>query len=196
MKMGKLERKFVNSKRHAQKNIELIEQLFKHIDLKNISNVLEIGCGVGITAAHLYNKYNMNVVGTDVDPKQIMFAKKHQKESKRLKFMELDATILPFENQEFDMVISMFVLHHIGSWDKTLTEISRVLKPNGYFIFYDLAYSRFTTRLFKRIVKRYGVYTIHDIITILKSNNIESVYKGKLHGAMMKHYAAVFQKKS
>jgi ubiquinone/menaquinone biosynthesis C-methylase UbiE len=148
MKIGKFEKKFVNSKRHAQKNIELIERLFKHIDLKNISNVLEIGCGIGITAEHLYNKYNMNVVGTDVDPEQIMFAKKHQKESKQLKFMELDATILPFENQEFDMVISMFVLHHIGSWDKTLTEISRVLKPNGYFIFYDLAYSRFTTILF------------------------------------------------
>jgi ubiquinone/menaquinone biosynthesis C-methylase UbiE len=196
MKIGKFEKKFVNSKRHAQKNIELIERLFKHIDLKNISNVLEIGCGIGITAEHLYNKYNMNVVGTDVDPEQIMFAKKHQKESKQLKFMELDATILPFENQEFDMVISMFVLHHIGSWDKTLTEISRVLKPNGYFIFYDLAYSRFTTILFKRIVKKYGIYTIHDIITILKSNNIESVYKGKPHGTMMKHYAAVFQKKS
>jgi len=194
--MGKLEKKFVNSEQHAQKNIELIERLFEHIDLENISNVLEIGCGVGTTAGHLHNKYNMSVVGTDVDPEQIMLAKKHHKESKRLKFMELDATTLPFENQEFDMVLSLFVLHHIGSWDKTLTEISRVLKLNGYFIFYDLAYSRFTTRLFKRIVKKYGVYTIHDIITILKSNNIEPVYKEKPHGAMMKHYAVVFQKKS
>lgn len=193
--MGKLEKKFVNSKRHSQKNIELIERLFKHIVLENKSDVLEIGCGVGITAAHLHNKYNMGVIGTDVDPEQIMLAKKHHKESKRLKFMELDATTLPFENQEFDMIFSMFVLHHIGSWDKTLNEIGRVLKPNGYFIFYDLAYSRFTTRLFKRIVKKYGVYTIQDIITILKDNNIESVYKEKPHGAIMKHYSIVFQKK-
>jgi len=137
----------------------------------------------------------MSVIGTDVDPEQIILAKKHHKESKRLKFMELDATTLPFENQEFDMIFSMFVLHHIGSWDKTLNEIGRVLKPNGYFIFYDLAYSRFSTRLFKRIVKKYGVYTIQDIITILKDNNIESVYKEKPHGAIMKHYAVVFQKK-
>ena len=196
MKMGRLEKKFVNSKRHAQKNIELIEQLFKHIDLENISNVLEIGCGVGITAVHLHNKYNMSVIGTDVDPEQVMLAKKHHKESKRLKFIESDATTLPFENQEFDIVVSFFVLHHIGSWDKTLTEISRVLKPNGYFIFYDLTYSRFTTRLFKRIAKKYGVYTIGDIITALKSNKIESVYKEKPHGAIWKHYAMMFQKKS
>ena len=50
MKMGKLEKKFVNSKRHAQTNIELIERLFDRIDLQNITNVLEIGCGAGITA--------------------------------------------------------------------------------------------------------------------------------------------------
>jgi len=195
MKMGRFEKKFVNSERHAQKNIELIERLFKHINLVNISNVLEIGCGVGITAVHLHNKYNMSVMGTDVDPEQIMLAKKHHKEGKQLKFMELDATTLPFENQEFDMVLSFFVLHHIGSWDKTLTEISRVLKPNGYFIFYDLAYSGFTTRLFKGIAKKYGVYTIDDIITALKSNKIESVYKEKPRGAIWKHYAMVFQKK-
>jgi len=193
--MGRLEKKFVNSKRHAQKNIELIERLFKHIEFQNIKNVLEIGCGVGITAAHLHNKYNMSVIGTDVDSEQIMLAENHHKESKQLKFIKLDATSLPFENQEFDMVLSMFVLHHIGSWDKTLTDISRVLKPNGYFIFYDLAYSRFTTRLLKRIVKKYGVYTIYDITSFLKDNNIESVYKEKPHGVMMKHYAVVFQKK-
>ena len=191
-----LEKKFINSKRHAQKNIELIERLFEHIEFQNIRHVLEIGCGIGVTAAHLHNKYNMSVIGTDLDPEQIMLAKNHHKENKRLKFMELDATALPFENQEFDMVLSMFVLHHIGSWDKTLTEISRVLKLNGHLIFYDLAYSRFTTRLLKRIVKKYGVYTIHDIITILKSNNIESVYKEKPHGVTMKNYAVVFQKKS
>ena len=196
MKMGKLEKKFVNSKRHARKNIELIERLFEHIDFHNITKVLEIGCGVGITAAHLHNKYRMSVIGIDADSEQIMLAKNHNKGSKQLKFVELDATTLAFENQEFDMVISMFVLHHIGSWDKTLTEISRVLKPNGYFIFYDLAYSRFTTRLLKRIAKKYGIYTIHNIITILKENKIESVYKEKPHGVMMKHYAVVFQKKS
>jgi len=40
--MGKLEKKFVNSKRHSQKNIELIERLFKHIVLENKSDVLEM----------------------------------------------------------------------------------------------------------------------------------------------------------
>ena len=196
MKMGKLEKKFVNSKRHAQKNIDLIERLFDSIDLQNITNVLEIGCGAGITAAHLHNKYNMSIIGTDVDPEQIMLAKKYHKESKHLKFMELDATTLPFENQAFDMVLSLFVLHHIGNWDNTLNEIGRVLKPKGYFIFYDLAYSRFTTRLFRRIVKKYGVYTIDDITNFLKRNNLEPIHKEDPHGAIMKHHSMVFQKKS
>jgi ubiquinone/menaquinone biosynthesis C-methylase UbiE len=194
--MGKLEKKFINSKRHAQKNIELIERLFNHLDLENTSKVLEIGCGVGITAAYLHNNYKMSVIGTDVDSEQIMLAKQHSKESKQLKFMELDASTLPFANQEFDMVLSLFVLHHIGRWDNTLSEIGRVLKRNGYFIFYDLAYSRLTTRLLQSIMKKYGVYTIYDIISILKDNNMESVYQEDPRGVMMKHYAVVFQKKS
>ncbi len=125
-----------------------------------------------------------------------MLAKKHHKESKRLK-LELDATMLTFENQEFDMVLSFFVLHHIGSsWDKALTEINRVLKPGGYFIFYNVAFSGFATRMFRGHIKKFDVYTIDDIITVLKTNKIESVYKEKPHGAIWKHHAAVFQKKS
>ena len=71
-----------------------------------------------------------------------------------LKFMESDATTLPFGNQEFNMVLSFYVLHHIGSsWDKALTEINRVLKSGGYFILYDVTFSRFTTRILRRHVK-------------------------------------------
>ncbi len=75
MKMSKIEKKIINGKRHAKKNLEDIEELFRIIDLSNINNVLEIGCGVGVVSEHFNNSYNMNVIGTDVDPKQIKIAK-------------------------------------------------------------------------------------------------------------------------
>ena len=53
MKMSNVEKKFVNSKRHAQKNLELIRRLFNNVDLSKRNKVLEIGCGVGIISAHL-----------------------------------------------------------------------------------------------------------------------------------------------
>jgi ubiquinone/menaquinone biosynthesis C-methylase UbiE len=194
MKISKIEKRFVNSKRHAQKNLELIERLFNRIDISNTTRVLEIGCGVGIVSAHLNNTYNMNVVGTDLDSEQIEIAKMYNKESGNLKFMEADSTKLPFGDREFDMVLSIFVMHHIGNWEKALEEINRVLKQKGYFIFYDLVYSKFATRIFCPFAKNYGIYTIDDITNCLKINKFNIVHSEEPRGVIMKNYSMVFGK--
>ena len=176
MKMSKIEKKFVNSKRHASRNIKLVEKLLTKIDLNNTQKVLEIGCGVGITSAHLNAKYNMNVVGTDLDPEQIEIAKKFNKCSDNLRFIEADAGRIPFGQNEFDLVLSLNVLHHINNWDKALIEVSRVLKPGGFYILFDIAFPKLITRLFKNIAKNYGAYTSKDIADLLKGNSFEIIY--------------------
>ena len=193
--MSKIEKRFVNSKRHAQKNLELIERLFNRIDLSNITTVLEIGCGVGIVSAHLANRYNMNVIGVDLDPEQIAMARMYNKENEHLKFIEADATKLPFGDHEFDMALSIYVLHHMGNWEKPLEEINRVLKRNGYFIFYDLACSKFTARIFGPLMKKYAFYTIDDISHCLRRNNFNIVHTEKPKGVIMKNHSIVFRKK-
>jgi ubiquinone/menaquinone biosynthesis C-methylase UbiE len=192
--MGKIEKSFVNSKRHAQKNLELVERLFNRLDLRNTARVLEIGCGVGIVSAHLTNRYTMDVIGTDLDSDQIAMAKTYNKESEYLNFVIADATELPFFNQKFDMVLSIYVLHHIGNWKNTLKEINRVLKENGYFIFYDFAYSKFTTRIFSPIVKNYGLYSIDDVSHCLRRNGFKVIHTEEPKGLIMKEYSMVFQK--
>ncbi len=42
MKMSKLEKKFVNTRKHAQGNIRVIERLFKNLDLRNIKDVFDV----------------------------------------------------------------------------------------------------------------------------------------------------------
>lgn len=42
---------------------------------------------------------------------------------------------LPFSDDEFDLVISRFVLEHVADLERLLTEICRVLKPGGVFRF-------------------------------------------------------------
>ena len=192
--MGKIEKSFVNSKRHAQKNLELVERLFNRLDLRNTARVLEIGCGVGIVSAHLTNRYTMDVIGTDLDSDQIAMAKTYNNESEYLNFVIADATELPFFNQKFDMVLSIYVLHHIGNWKNTLKEINRVLKKNGYFIFYDFAYSKFTTRIFSPIVKNYGLYSIDDVSHCLRRNGFKVIHTEEPKGLIMKKYSVVFRK--
>jgi len=195
MKMGQIEKRFVNSKRHAQKNLELVERLFNRIDLRNTIRVLEIGCGVGIVSAHLTNRYNMNVVGIDLDSEQIAIARMYNKENEHLRFIEADATKLPFGDQEFDMVLSIYVLHHMGNWEKPLEEINRVIKPDGYFIFYDLACSKFTARIFGPFVRKYAFYTIDDINHCLSRDGFKTIHTEKPKGIIMKEYSIVFRKK-
>ena len=59
----------------------------------------------------------------------------------RTKFMVGSITEIPFENEKFDMVTCMGVMHEIRSPDgkqKAFREIYRVLKPDGVFYLSDL----------------------------------------------------------
>jgi ubiquinone/menaquinone biosynthesis C-methylase UbiE len=193
--MTKLEKKFVNSKKHGLRNIELIERLGKVLNINSIENAIEIGCGAGFLAAHLNKKYNINITAVDVDPEQIELAKKHQKERENLKFIVEDATKLKSsENQKYDLAISTFVLHHIPNWNNALNEIKRVLKSDGFYFFYDLTYPNILAKIFKPILKNYGIYTAKDITDYLEKNNFQILHKEKSGNAPFKNYSMVLQK--
>ncbi len=192
MKMTKLEKRFMRTKAHMRKNVELVDKLLTKINLSDVKTVLEAGCGVGMASAYLA-KRGLNVTGVDLDDEQIAMAKTFQGESGNLRFMVDDITTLPFEDGKFDMALSIGVMHHIPTWDKALTEIVRVLKPNGNFLFGDLAYSRFTVKLFGRLTKKYGVYTIDDIIGHLERMRCSVAFRGTKEGRFGFH-KIVFRK--
>ena len=195
MKMGRIEKVFVNSKRHAKGNIKLLDRLFAGLDLSTTGKALEIGCGAGIIADHLAKTYSLHVVGTDVDPEQIEVANSYYGDNKHLQFMEADATQLPFEDGEFDMVVSLKVMHHIPDWEKALEEVNRVLKPKGYFVLADLAFSKLLTQLLRSVVKKYGVYTIDDIIDVCGKNGLTVLHREKPRELLlMMHHSFLFQK--
>jgi 2-polyprenyl-3-methyl-5-hydroxy-6-metoxy-1,4-benzoquinol methylase len=50
------------------------------------------------------------------------------------KYKIADINNLPFENASFDFVISFGLLEHFENIDVPISEMSRVLKPHGYFL--------------------------------------------------------------
>lgn len=103
-------------------------------------NILEIGTGVGTDARQVIAR-GANYHGINVDPGTC--------ESTRmaLKVFELagdvqrmSATEMSFETNAFDSVYSFGVLHHIPEVQKSISNIHRVLKPNGYLLF--MVYNR------------------------------------------------------
>jgi len=193
-KMGRTEKWFMNRPKHNLKAANKIERLLQYVDFKEKQKFLEVGCGNGAACKHIAEKYNLNVTGMDVDPEQIKNAIRDIEKIQNIQFFEGDSTNLEFSDNEYDIVYSSGVLHHINNWKKVLEEINRVLKPKGHYIFSDLAYSSFTARFFKNIAKNLGIYTIEDIINFMKDHNFEILHQEKNEALFLKTHSVIFRK--
>jgi ubiquinone/menaquinone biosynthesis C-methylase UbiE len=194
MRLGKIEKKCMLGKKHAMRGIEHVERLLPYTTINKNQSYLEVGCGNGHVCKHIASKYQLNVTGTDVDPEMIRFAKENSDDIKNCRFVVADATAMPFESHTFDIILSFGVIHHISDWEKALDEMSRLLKPQGFLIFGDFAYSEGMARILKRIINKYGIYTIDDVIHRLKSKKYQPLHREKPTGTILKYYSIVFQK--
>lgn len=189
MKMTKLEKRFVNRKNKAERNIEKIEHAFEHIDVDRINTVLELGCGIGFVSTYLADTYGFEVYGTDYDTGQIEIARKLQPQLKQLHFQVEDASNLSFEDSSFDLVLSQNVFHHVPNWEGAIGEIARVLKSGGYFIWLDLTFSKGLKTIFHPIVKNYGLYTVRDVEAAFQKNGFcELLHERFSHGIFSQHH--------
>jgi SAM-dependent methyltransferase len=59
----------------------------------------------------------------------------------RLRLVRADARDLPFADASFDVAISAHVLHLIEDWQIALSEIRRVLQPQGLYLYCEQAWS-------------------------------------------------------
>lgn len=91
--------------------------------------VLDYGCGTGaiLTGLSGINKYES--YGVDVSENAIDYAKSQFKDYNWLKISIDDK--LPFNDGNFDVVLSSEVIEHVFDVDSYLKELHRVLKPGG-----------------------------------------------------------------
>ena len=95
------------------------------------------------------------VVGLDLDPKQIIRARRRltSKFPGRVTFVVSSAKELPFPNEYFDAAVDFGVLHHVVQWQQAMAEIRRILKPNGRFFFEEVTRDALNRRLYRTFLK-------------------------------------------
>lgn len=100
--------------------------VFSMIKTKH-GDALDLGCGTGNYTLELY-KRGFQVVGVDISRRMLKIA---QKKLPNVKFIKANAYSLPFEDNTFDLVLSVTMLEFIHEPEKVLSEVYRVLKPGG-----------------------------------------------------------------
>lgn len=91
------------------------------------SRVLDVGTGPGLVAGVVI-KRGGHAVGIDFSEAMLEEARQRYPD---IEFRQASAESLPFEDAEFDAVVSNFVVHHLGRPEKALTEAFRVLRRGG-----------------------------------------------------------------
>ena len=102
------------------------EALIKNYNLKSGSKVLDVGCGKGFLLHEMKLLIpELDIKGIDISEHGLKNAKKEVKPFLK-KHKAQDS--LPFEDNEFDLVISLGTLHNLRLFDleKSLKEIERV----------------------------------------------------------------------
>lgn len=117
--------------------------------------VLEVGCGAGIDGAEFaYNGaeyFGVDLTEEAVKNTKEFFAIRNLKGS-----ISLDnAEALSFEKDYFDCVYSFGVIHHTPDIERAVSEIYRVLKPNGSC--FIMVYNKWSINYFYDIIFVHGL---------------------------------------
>ncbi|MFP4366535.1 MAG: class I SAM-dependent methyltransferase [Bacteroidales bacterium] len=117
-------------------SIQLYHHTVSSVDLSG-KHVLEVGCGRGGGLSYI-NRYLKpeTCTGIDLNNKAIRFCNKHYKEN-NISFVQGDAQNLPFEANSFDVVVNVESSHRYPENELFFSEVYRVLKPGGHFLFTD-----------------------------------------------------------
>jgi ubiquinone/menaquinone biosynthesis C-methylase UbiE len=193
MKMTKIEKWFMNRPQHAEQAINRAEKLLPFVNVKEKQNFLEVGCGSGAASKHIAKKYLLNVTGVDVDPEQIQLAQENINDIPNIHFLEADATNLPFPDDDFDIVLSFGVMHHIPNWLDALREIKRVLKPKGYFIYADIIFTGLLARLGRSFKHSFGITTMRDLDSFIQENGFSTIHASMTNALIWHHCEFVYQ---
>ncbi len=142
---------FSNTRQFFWRELEFIKKY-----AKKGSKVLDIGCGNG-RLLNLFKDSSINYTGIDSSKKLIEIAKKYRK-GKEI-FIHGNAVSLPFENETFDTVFSIAVLHHIPSKKfrkQFISEAHRVLKKDGTLVLtvWNTAQKRFLKKHVYHFIKK------------------------------------------
>jgi ubiquinone/menaquinone biosynthesis C-methylase UbiE len=133
---------------YAKKHKKMVEKFGHEYTAKLLSRgfqkgrIIDVGCGSGGTAIVLADKFpHAEVYGIDLSQPLLNIAKVSSRLSElheRIKFESADVHNIPYEDNSFDVVLSINMVHLVEDPVQMLNEMARILAPNGFVFIADL----------------------------------------------------------
>ncbi len=119
--------------------IQLYHHVATQVELQG-RHVLEVSCGHGGGASYVARTLHpASYVGLDLNRDGVRFCRdRHRVDG--LTFLAGDAGNLPFADRAFDAVINVEASHCYPDFPRFLSEVARVLRPNGHFLYADFRF--------------------------------------------------------
>lgn len=106
------------------------------MDINPTDRLLDIGCGTGSLLQAIIESYPLvKVVGVDLSIGMLKIAQNKQIKDSAL--IASQAHCLPFRSKSFDIVVSCNAFHYLCKHEECLSDIARVLKPQGRNVITD-----------------------------------------------------------
>ena len=129
------------------------EALCETLDLKAGSKVLDVAAGNGMASLAAARRW-CDVISTDYVPDLLERGKaRAAADGWNIKFMEADAEDLPFQADQFDVVLSTFGVMFTPNQDQAAAELLRVCKPKGKIGLANWTPDGFIGQVFKTLGK-------------------------------------------
>lgn len=142
-------RKGLEAGKEERGNLEInLEFLAEANLLKASDKILEIGCGIGSIVFEL-SKQGHDITGVDISREAIAYGLKKYDD---IKLQVQAAEVLPYEDQSFDIVLSFDLFEHIAQIDRHVSEVSRVLRSGGYYLFQTP--NKYSNVIFETLTKK------------------------------------------
>lgn len=146
---------------HTQEYMAYLDRiLLERIGGDSLGTVAELCCGHG-EALSLPGLRMERYIGIDVSRNMLEEGRAHAGERKAL-FVQGDATRVPLGNGSVDTVLMLGGVHHVPDRAGLFSEIARILKPGGRFIFREPVSDFVLWKAIRAVVYRLSPMLNHD----------------------------------
>ena len=113
------------------------KKILKMVAETNPTTILDIATGTGDLAILLAETNAEKIIGLDISAGMLEVGKQkiaHKNLTHKIEMVLGDSEKIPFEDNSFDAITVGFGIRNFEDLEKGLSEILRVLKPNGIFV--------------------------------------------------------------